>query len=158
MATLNCADLQYQPVSIYSPPLTSVKSLSKSLSTEIKLMLGFRCLDFARHILDRPIGLPQHLKFKFRPMLLPDQCLVPAARKRQSPTGPKGRLWHRTGKSGSAAAPRPHRTAGSTDGQKGHRLRHGDYPLSYVPVSSKRVADQLVCFGDNNFEWQRHRC
>ena len=25
-----------------------------------------------------------------------------------------------------------------------------------VQVSSKRVADQLLCFGDNNFEWRRH--
>ena len=28
----------------------------------------------------------------------------------------------------------------------------------HAPVSTKRVAGQLVCFRDNNFEWHRHRC
>ena len=30
--------------------------------------------------------------------------------------------------------------------------------ISDVPVSSKRMAGQLVCFEDNNFECHNHRC
>ena len=44
-----------------------------------------------------------------------------------------------------------------------HTYRHpktktSRHPRPCVPVSSKRVAGQLVCFGDNNSEYRRHRC